>query len=208
MGAKKTGKTALLEGVTRELARRGRSVCYVKHRHEDARLDGTDTDTSRMMNAGASASVLVGDTFTVVFRGSEEEPLARVALRDSLPGDVVLVEGFKSVSGSKIVVSGGDLDVESLDGVLAVIGDAPPGFKGLTFESNDIASVCDFIEKTADAGDGDRWRTSLAIDGREIRLNAFVQDVFASGLLGMSQSLQGVEDADTLEIRCRRKKQN
>jgi hypothetical protein len=33
-----------------------------------------------------------------------------------------------------------------------------------------------------------------------------VQDIFASALLGMSKSLEGVEDADAIEIRCARKK--
>ncbi len=206
VGSKKTGKTSLLEDATKELTRRGRSVCYVKHRHENARLDAEDTDTSRMMDAGAAAAVLVGDTSTVVFRNSREQPLASVALRDSLPGDVVLVEGWKNVPGAKIVVSGGDIDIESLEGILAVVGDAPEGFEGRTFSAHDISSICDFIENTADAGDGDSWQTTLVVDGREVRLNTFVQDIFASGLLGMSQSLQGVEDAQTLEIRCRRKR--
>ncbi|MFH1502336.1 MAG: molybdopterin-guanine dinucleotide biosynthesis protein B [Candidatus Eisenbacteria bacterium] len=208
VGSKKTGKTALLESVTAELVRRGRSVCYLKHRHEDARLDAHDTDTSRMIDAGAAAAALVGSSSTVVFRRSGDEPLACVALRESLPGDIVLVEGWKSVPGAKIVVSGGDLDVEALEGVIAVVGEPPAGFKGKTFDPSEVTQICDLIERTADAGDGDAWQTSLVIDGREIRLNAFVQDIFASGLLGMSRSLDGVDGADALEIRCRRKRRD
>jgi molybdopterin-guanine dinucleotide biosynthesis protein MobB len=206
VGSKNAGKTSLLEDVVRELVRRGRSVCYVKHRHEDARLDASDTDTSRMMEAGASAAVLVGSNSTIIFRGTDEESLARVAQRDSLPGDIVLAEGWKSVPGAKIVLTGGDLDITAMENVVAVVGEAPPTFTGSTIDRDDIGAICDAIERTSASGGGNEWRTSLLIDGREVPLNAFVQDVFASGVLGMSLALQGVEDAGTLELRCVRKK--
>jgi molybdopterin-guanine dinucleotide biosynthesis protein B len=206
VGSKKTGKTSLLESVTRELTSRGRSVCYVKHRHEEMRLDGSDTDTSRMMRAGSTTSVLVGDASTAVFRSTTGDPLARVVARESLPGDVVLVEGWKRTPGAKIVVAGGDLDVDALEDVVAVVGDAPAGFEGKVFGTEDVGALCDLMEEMVDKISGDNWQTSLVIDGREIRLNAFVQDIFASALLGMSKSLEGVEDADAIEIRCARKK--
>jgi molybdopterin-guanine dinucleotide biosynthesis protein MobB len=206
VGSKKTGKTSLLERATRELAARGRSVCYVKHRHEDARLDASDTDTARMMEAGACAAVLVGDSSTIAFRRAPGEPLAALAIGDSLPEEIVLVEGFKTVAGSKIVIAGGDLDIDVLEGVVAVVGDAPPGFKGKTIAPDDTAGLCDFIEKLADSGTGDSWATSLVIDGQEIRLNAFVQDIIASGILGMATALDGVDGADTVQVRCVKKR--
>ncbi len=206
VGSKKTGKTSLLERATRELVSRGRSVCYVKHSHEDARLDASDTDTSRLMKAGAAAAALVGDSSTIVFRRSTGQPLPTVAISDSLPGEIVLVEGFKGLAGSKIVVTGGDLDVDALEGVVAVVGEAPIGFQGETIAPDDTGALCDLIEKLADSDTGDIWATSLVMDGREIRLNAFVQDMMASGLLGMASALDGVDGADTMQIRCTRKR--
>ena len=35
VGTKDTGKTSLIEGLTRELVRRGRSVCYINHKHAE-----------------------------------------------------------------------------------------------------------------------------------------------------------------------------
>ncbi len=206
VGSKKTGKTSLLERVTRELAARGRSVCYVKHRHEDARMDASDSDTSRMMDAGAAVAVLVGDSSTIVFRGSEAQSLASVAIGDSNPGEIVLAEGFKTAPGSKIVVAGGDLDIDALEDVVAVVGEAPAGFAGAVIDDGDTPRLCDLIERLADSGTGDSWATSLVIDGQEIRLNAFVQDVIASGLLGMATALDGVDGADTLQVRCERRR--
>jgi molybdopterin-guanine dinucleotide biosynthesis protein MobB len=206
VGSKKTGKTSLLEDVSRELRRRGRSVCYLKHRHENARLDADDTDTDRMMKAGARVAALVGDTSAIVFRNEQDEPPALTALRQSLPGEIVLAEGWKSLAGPKIVVAGGDLDIGKIDGVIAVVGDPPQGFGGRVIQREDVAGVCDLIERTAEAGGGDVWRTSLIIDGREIELNTFVQDIFASAVMGMSLSLRDIEGGDTLELRCARKR--
>jgi hypothetical protein len=44
------------------------------------------------------------------------------------------------------------------------------------------------------------------VDGREVPLNAFVQDILASGVLGMSSALQNVEGGETLELTCRRRR--
>lgn len=209
VGSKKTGKTTLLEQVTRELVRRGRTVCYIKHTHEGGpALDGDDTDTARVMDAGAAAAVLAGASTTVVFRAPGGEALERVALRESLPGEIVLAEGFKGTPGRKIVVAGGDLDISSLDGVIGIVGERPAGYEGPAFRADDIAGVADLIESAAAEPGGQGWTTSLSIDGREIPLNAFVQDILASGILGMSTALQNVGAGDTLELRCRRTKRS
>lgn len=208
VGTKKTGKTSLAEDLTRELVRRGRRVCYIKHTHEDGpTLDGESTDTARVRRAGASAAVLAGAGSTVVFRAPGGESLERVALRDSLPGEIVLAEGFKGTPGSKIVAAGGGLDVASLDGVIAVVGERPAGFTGPVFAADETGRLCDLVEATAAAAQGGgRWTTSLTVDGREVPLNAFVQDILASGVLGMSSALQNVEGGDSIELRCRRRR--
>lgn len=208
VGTKKTGKTSLAEEITRELVRRGRRVCYIKHTHEDGpTLDGEDTDTARVRRAGASVAVLAGARSTVVFRAPGGESLERVALRDCLPGEIVLAEGFKGTPGRKIVVPGGGLDVASLDGVMGVVGTRPIGFEGPVFQADETARLCDLVEEAAaDGPDGQEWTTSLTIDGREIPLNAFVQNILASGLLGMSSALQNVGGGETLELRCRRRR--
>jgi molybdopterin-guanine dinucleotide biosynthesis protein B len=204
VGSKKTGKTSLLEDVVRELVRRGRRVCYVKHTHEEPNLDGQDTDTSRLREAGASAAILAGGRSTIVFRAPGDETLERIALRDSLPGEIVIAEGFKGTPGKKIAVAGGDLDVGALDGVIALVGDPPAGYEGPVFRPDEIGRLCDLIEEAPAQAGTQGWATSLTIDGREIPLNTFVQDILASGLLGMTSALQNVEGGDTLEIRCRR----
>ena len=192
-----------MEGLTRELVRRGRTVCFIKHTHEQALLDGADTDTERLRKAGARTAILAGEASTIVFKEGGNESLEHLAHRDAAAEDIVLTEGFKEAEGAKIAIAGGDLDIATLEGLIAVVGDAPEGYDGKTFRADDVPGLCDAIEDalTEDCG---RWATSLAVDGRQITLNAFVQEIMASGLVGMATALEGVEGGTTFEVRCRR----
>jgi molybdopterin-guanine dinucleotide biosynthesis protein B len=203
VGTKDTGKTTLLEGVTRELTRRGRTVCYVKHTHQEPPMDSPDTDTARLAEAGAEVSILAGASTTTTYRSSGKERIENVSFREALPGEIVLAEGFKSVPGKKIVIAGGDLDIESLDGVVAVVGPAPEGFAGPSFDPREVGEITDLIEELAAAANDQTWATRIQVDGREIPLNAFVQDVLATTLKGFCSSLREGDVERTIEVRCR-----
>lgn len=204
VGTKDTGKTTLLEGITRELVRRGRTVCYVKHTHEEPAMDSPDTDTARLAAAGATVSILAGVSSTTAFRSSGKERIENVSFREALPGEIVLAEGFKSVPGRKIAIAGGELDVESLEGVVAVVGPPPVGFGGRTFEPGQVPELADLIEDLVKIPDDQAWATRLLVDGKEIPLNAFVQDVLATTLGGFSSALRDGDVDRTIEVRCRR----
>ncbi len=226
VGAKKTGKTTLIESLTEELVGRGRTVCYIKHTHSEPGFDNEDTDTAKLRDAGATTAVLAAADSTIVVHRAGKESIERLSFRDALPGEIVLAEGFKSAPGRKIAVAGGDLDIGALVGVVAVVtggpkddGSAPdssgaggsdaPGTtagntKGLRFTIDQVAEICDLIERLATAKTGETWASRLFINGEEVELNAFVQDVMASALLGMTTCLRGVDGGDELEFRCTR----
>ncbi len=216
VGAKKTGKTTLIEALTSELVRRGRTVCYIKHTHSEPGYDNEDTDTAKLRAVGATTAVLAGTDSTIVVHHAGKENIERLTFRDTLPDEIVLAEGFKSAPGRKIVMAGGDLDIGALVGVVAVITDGPRSGeapatgssdteqKGLRFTSDQTSEICDLIEKLATARTGEKWASRLFINGGEIELNAFVQDVMASALLGMTTCLRGVDGGDELEFRCTR----
>jgi molybdopterin-guanine dinucleotide biosynthesis protein B len=203
VGTKDTGKTTLLEGLTRELVRRGRTVCCVKHTHQEPPMDSPDTDTARLAEAGATVSVLAGASTTTAYRAAGKERIESISFREAFPGEIVLAEGFKSVPGRKIAISGGDLDIASLEGVVAVVGSPPARFSGRAFGAGDITEIADLIEELSAAPDDQSWSTRILVDGREVPLNAFVQDVLATTLKGFCSSLRegGVER--TIEVRCR-----
>ena len=203
VGSKDVGKTSLLENVTRELARRGRSVCYVKHTHQEIPTEPADTDTSRLAAAGARVAVLAGPSTTASFRAGGKERIEAISFREVLPGEIVLAEGFKGLPGAKIAIPGGDLDIESLEGVAAVVGEAPPGFRGRTFSADDTEAICDLIEELSSQPADQRWSTRLLVDGKELPLNGFVQGVIGSTLAGMCAALREGDVEETIEIRCR-----
>ena len=203
VGSKDTGKTSLLEGITRELTRRGRTVAYIKHTHVGPTLEAEDTDTARLRAAGAAVSALTGDDYTIAYR-SAGRGVAELSFRVAAPGDIVLAEGFKSTPGKKIAIVGGDLDIASLDGVVAIVGSAPDGYKGLAFSADQTSELCDLIEKLSAPPADQAWVTRLLVNGEEVPLNGFVQDVMASALEGMKDVLKDVDKAETLELRTRR----
>jgi molybdopterin-guanine dinucleotide biosynthesis protein MobB len=203
VGTKDTGKTSLIEAMTRELVRRGRTVAYIKHTHVDPTLEAEDTDTSRLRAAGAAVTALTGLDYTIASRSSGRG-VEELSFRVAAPGDIVLAEGFKRTPGKKIVIVGGDLDFESLEGVVAVVGEAPDGFKGPAFSPGQTSEICDLVEKLTASPLDQTWVTRLLVNGAEVPLNAFVQDVMASALSGMTDVLRDVDEAETLEIRARR----
>jgi molybdopterin-guanine dinucleotide biosynthesis protein MobB len=203
VGAKDTGKTTLLEGLTRELVRRGRTVCYVKHTHQEPPTDRPDTDTARLSEAGAAVSVLAGPSTTTAHRASGEERIDSVSFREAHPGEIVLAEGFKSVPGKKIAIAGGALDVAALDDVVAVVGPAPAGYAGRSFDPGDVHEIADLIEELTAIPEDQTWATRILVDGREVPLNAFVQGVLASTLRGFCSSLREGDVERTIEVRCR-----
>jgi molybdopterin-guanine dinucleotide biosynthesis protein MobB len=203
VGAKDTGKTTLLEGLTRELVRRGRTVCYVKHTHQEPPMDCPDTDTARLSEAGATVSVLASPSTTTAYRASGKERIESLSFREAHPGEIVLAEGFKSVPGKKIAIAGGELDIASLEGVAAVVGRPPAGYAGRSFEPGDVPEIADLIEELTAIPVDQTWATRILVDGREVPLNPFVQDVLASTLKGFCSSLREGDVERTIEVRCR-----
>jgi molybdopterin-guanine dinucleotide biosynthesis adapter protein len=203
VGAKKTGKTSLIEELTRKLVARGRTVTYIKHTHTEPELGLPDTDTTRVRAAGASTTVIAAESVSVTHR-SGSFGVEELSFREASPGDIVLVEGFKSASGRKIVMTGGDLDFNAITDVVAVVGDTPPGFTGKTFTLDQVSELSLLVEKLVEHPDDTQWSTRLVVNGEEIPMNAFVQDVTAGAIRGITQVMRGVPEPETIELKSQR----
>jgi hypothetical protein len=68
--------------------------------------------------------------------------------------------------------------------------------------------LCDLIEKLMKQPPDQTWATRLLVNGEEVPLNPFVQDVVASALEGMTDVLRDVPDVKTLELRTRKIREN
>jgi molybdopterin molybdotransferase len=97
-GASGSGKTVAITGLIRRLAARGLRIASVKHAAHGFDVDHPDSDSARMVAAGAIRVVLSGPTETAV-RITGELPLLSLIRAASADGedvapDLVFVEGF------------------------------------------------------------------------------------------------------------------
>lgn len=98
VGFRKSGKTTVVEGLVRELVKRGYRVGTIKHiREKEFSIDAPGKDTWRHAQAGASAIVSLAprETATVVKRSVKPEEVMS-ALQWL---DFIILEGFRESKG-------------------------------------------------------------------------------------------------------------
>jgi molybdopterin-guanine dinucleotide biosynthesis protein B len=154
-GWKNSGKTTLTEKLVGELVRRGWRVSTVKHAHHDFDIDKPGADSFRHRQAGATEVAIVsGNRWALMheLRGENEPPLEGILSRLA-PCDIVLVEGYKRESHSKIEtrrleakdrtpLSADDPNIVAIAADFAVTDESLP-----VFDLGDVKSIVDFIER-------------------------------------------------------------
>ncbi len=122
IGSKNSGKTTLINFLIEWLSARGYRIGAWKHSSHTHPLDkpGSDSDTFR--RSGALPVVFESGEGCAVFFNplpeSEKSTLLRFVFKDC---DLVLIESFSSASGPKIMVSGGETDINKTENILAVV---------------------------------------------------------------------------------------
>ena len=145
----KTGKTTLMEGLIRELTRRGHRVGAVKSDCHGFDMDVEGKDSWRLDQAGARATAVVGPgRYAVLQRTEGKSDLDAVA---ALMGDVdiILAEGFKHADKPKIEVArqarGNDLVSREAERI-ALVSDMDWGAAATpSFGLNDYAAIASFL---------------------------------------------------------------
>ncbi len=151
VGPAGAGKTALLEKLVRELGRRGYRVACVKHSHHTGLLpDLTGSDTERLARAGAQAVGLAAPGLLCLRRADGGEwPLAMLASLFRGLADLLLTEGYRSEPTAKVLVATERHSHLPVGGpVLAVVGPAPEGWAGPTFDPDDVEGLARFLEES------------------------------------------------------------
>ena len=131
-GVKNSGKTTLIEGVLPHLSAAGLRVAVVKHDGHSFQPEPPDTDTGRLLAAGAwGAAIFDGEKYKVVRR----EVVDEAALIARFPeADLVLLEGVKGSGWPKIeVVRGAVSSAPVCDPatLLALVTDLPLSLPGV-----------------------------------------------------------------------------
>ena len=154
VGWKDTGKTTLIEKLIKEFNLRNLKVSTIKHSHHNVSLDRQGTDSFRHFNAGAKETILSSDTKWIKFSKQICESNLSYLIKQIIPVDIVIVEGFK-VSGHKKV------EVVNMMSERKPLYETDQTICGLIFnqhkiqnsilpqfERDNIHEICDFIETT------------------------------------------------------------
>lgn len=152
-GWKNSGKTTLTCKLVEEFTRRGFRVATLKHAHHAFDVDHGGTDSHRHRQAGAGEVAIVsGRRWAIMHELADaDEPSMQEILARLSPCDLVLVEGYKRESHSKIEVRRkAALDrtpVPDLDGsIRAIAADhAVDDAKVPVFSLDDIHAIADMI---------------------------------------------------------------
>jgi molybdopterin-guanine dinucleotide biosynthesis protein B len=150
VGPAGAGKTALLEALVPALARRGYRVACLKHSHHRGLLpESPDSDSYRLARAGPQATALAAPGLLCLRRADDGEwPLP--ALLPLLQGlvDVVLTEGYHQAPTPKLLVlRPGQQPLPFRGRLLAVVGDAPPRWRGPRFSPHQAEALAAFLEQ-------------------------------------------------------------
>ncbi len=223
-GHKKSGKTALVEEITKGLTEMGYSVATIKHtHHQDHGLDAEGTDTWKHAQAGAKSIVLSTDEETLfILKKNMELPELESSIKALDDVDLVLVEGFKSGDISKIAV--GDIAEETntlfrfMDNLNEIVTfikrsieaerilERLPGLDckkcGVTcaelaafiLEEKKNYEDCVYFSEIVDV--------TTRVNGRNIPMGKFAKDIISKTIRGMVSSLKGVDGTKvkTVEI--------
>jgi molybdopterin-guanine dinucleotide biosynthesis protein B len=110
---RKSGKTLLIEDLTKKLSDKGYNICTIKHISEGS-FDSTEKDTWRHIQAGASIVIAVTKNEVVRIKKSVKTSFETILKEVPEYIDVVLVEGFKNSNTPKIIVARKKDEVEKL----------------------------------------------------------------------------------------------
>jgi molybdopterin-guanine dinucleotide biosynthesis protein MobB len=152
IGPSGVGKTTLLVQLIPLLNAIGLRVGLVKHSHHDFEIDQPGKDSYRLRKAGATPVLLTSPYRTaLIAEGSGEEPSFSDCLKhfEGFDCDLILVEGFKSVSYPKLLVHranyGKSWAQPKDDTLLAVVTDSPLQSGLIELPINDPEVVAAFV---------------------------------------------------------------
>ena len=150
-GWKNSGKTGLMERLITEFTARGLSVSSIKHAHHSFDIDHPGRDSYRHRDAGARQVLLASRNRWALMHElrNEDEPSLGDLLKQLLPVDLVLIEGYKRDRHPKIEAhrkeTGQPLIAPEDETIIAVASDTSVTIDRPVLDLNDTASIANFI---------------------------------------------------------------
>ena len=150
-GWKNSGKTGLMERLITEFTARGLSVSSIKHAHHSFDIDHPGRDSYRRRDAGARQVLLASRNRWALMHElrNEDEPSLGDLLKQLLPVDLVLIEGYKRDRHPKIEAhrkeTGQPLIAPEDETIVAVASNTSVAIDRPVLDLNDTASIANFI---------------------------------------------------------------
>lgn len=209
VGWHNSGKTTVVRGLARELRARGYAVAVMKStKHSSLDLDRPGTDSNNYYEEDGVPVAVAGPFGTVMFDTYRDEPLIPLGHRLFPWADIIVCEGFKSVSNiPKIEVRRSGLDSKPVGAreTVAVVSDLP--VEGVRrFEMDDVTALADFVEDAFLRPNQGEDMVSLLISSGRIPLNNFVRNALKETVLGFARSLKGGKGLSGLTLFIRKKR--
>ena len=145
------GKTTLIEGLIKELRKRGYSVSTIKHDVHGFEIDKEGKDTWRHRKAGAEQVCISSkNRFAMIKEVEEELELDRI-INNISETDFIIVEGYKKSNLRKIEVAReekGKNIITPRDKLIAIASDFNPLIDGVEWAYiNNYEKLADIVEK-------------------------------------------------------------
>lgn len=148
------GKTFVMEGIIKELKRRGLSVATIKHDIHGFDIDQKGKDTYKHREAGSETVIISSPKrFALIKEVKEEIPLEKI-INLAKDKDVILVEGYKKSTLRKIEVyrkGFSDRIISQKENLIAIASDEDLNFEDiLVVKKDDFKKIVDLILQEKD----------------------------------------------------------
>ncbi|OGP50772.1 MAG: molybdopterin-guanine dinucleotide biosynthesis protein B [Deltaproteobacteria bacterium RBG_13_43_22] len=207
VGYSDSGKTRLLEKIIPLLKAKGYSAGVIKHSGHEFLLDQPGKDTHKLRQAGADGVVLLSSG-QISFLGKIDEGggslLDRIEQSFFSDRDIILTEGFKKGDQPKIaVLTKGKEEklLQEIEGsIVATVGENPARADLTHFKPDNPGGLVRMLEDRF-LKERKRIQIRVILDGKNIPMNHFVQEMVQSGIMGMLSPLKGFKDSRRIEVK-------
>lgn len=145
------GKTVLMEGLIKELTKRGLKVATIKHDVHGFDIDEKGKDTYRHREAGSETVIISSKNRFAIIKELDEEIDLKDIIKMITDKDIVLVEGYKKSDLRKIEVFRAGVSKEIItprEKLIAIASNTRLNIEGIpTINKEDYIALADLIEE-------------------------------------------------------------
>ena len=196
VGHSKSGKTRLISQLIPELKSHGYTVAVIKHCPHGFELDTEGKDSWKFIEAGSDAVSLLSTDRAAILKEYKSKLNPKSIIEQYFSDiDVILVEGYKenkTIKKIEVLQKGISEKLEcSPEELIAVVSDFEVSIDKPVFHPDQTGEIVEYLEGFIERRPSS---VSLYIDGDSVPMNVFVQKIFKNTILGMVNSLEGVQE--------------